>query len=376
MSTNQAQTGYQEPELNLDGLTAGSGGFGNFTNHKITDGDNIFRILPPFGTNHNGLPMAEWYLHWGFTDDQGNKKVLVCTKRFEKFCPICQQANTLRDTMSEIVREFEYEADGRTKVAWKNVPKELAVKHNEVKEQFDAIRAQRGYYYNALDESGTVGVLKIPKTAKDGLNEKIKDAVKRLGFNPLSLRDGCAFNIKRVRTGPNNFDVEYKVELVKVAVKDAAGDIVEKTPRSSVSEDLIQNFSERAYDIHTLYTVRPSSDLAKIMQGDTSVFAAEAAAKKTVQAERTASTAAAATAETIAPTTTEAPVTVEKPTVVMEGNTVTDTPKVATEVTTVTTPEAVQAKVETPTTETPTVAQTPDTTDPAVAALAKKLGHL
>ena len=85
---------YVEPELNVKGHQARSEGK-SWNNHKLKDGNNVFRITPPFGVGHNGYWYKAWYLHWGFVDSEGSNRPVVCTKGIENFCPICEQAELL-----------------------------------------------------------------------------------------------------------------------------------------------------------------------------------------------------------------------------------------------------------------------------------------
>jgi hypothetical protein len=97
---------YEEPKLNMSGLANTFGGR-TLKTHKIVDGDNALRILPPFGTGHNGNIYAEWVLHWGYVDKNAKVKPLVCTKKFEKYCPICEESKLLFDRKAALVGEFK-----------------------------------------------------------------------------------------------------------------------------------------------------------------------------------------------------------------------------------------------------------------------------
>ena len=270
-----ANSNYVEPNLNLGALEPDSGR-GKIVNHKLKEGDNIFRILPPFGANHNGLIMAEWYLHWGFTDSKGKYRPIVCTKRYEKYCPICEDANEVFKEKDTLIREFKSD-DG--KVNWKALPEEIRIKYSELNEKFNALRAQRHYYYNAMDDSGKVGILRLPKTAKEKLNAKILDALKRLNFNPTSLENGCSVKIVKVKKGVNAWDVEYDVDLFKQGVQ-RDGRYVDEYVTGPVPEWVQNNFHKVAIDIHSMYPIRTAAEVKKIMLGDASIFDREDEAKR------------------------------------------------------------------------------------------------
>lgn len=269
---------YQEPEINTGALKPGSSR--ELRSFKLNLGDNIYRILPPFGTNHNGVPFAEHYLHW-FTDPTGKQRPLACSKKTERFCPVCEEASNVYKEYERILGDFK-SPDG--KVNFKGMPDEINKKQKSVKEIFDKLRAQRGYYYNAMDQSGTVGVLRLPKTAADELGDRILEAIQTMGFNPLSLKNGTLFNIKQVaKDGPKSkMNVEYKVEFVRESENTADG-VIQRIKKSSLPESVILNFEKLAYDVHTLYPTRTSAELKRVMLGDKMVWADIDAAKKARQ---------------------------------------------------------------------------------------------
>ncbi len=55
MEDNMAQI-----RLNTDSLKERK----EWKRHKVNDGDNVFRILPPFGEASNGYPYHRWVIAW------------------------------------------------------------------------------------------------------------------------------------------------------------------------------------------------------------------------------------------------------------------------------------------------------------------------
>lgn len=256
---------YQEQEINLETLEPKTSR--QINRHKLKEGDNFFRILPPFGANHNGMVFAEWRIHWGYSDGNGQTRPLVCTFPTEGFCPICEESKKLYQAKEDLIKEFKNEDK---EVMWKLVPEDIKAQHTELRESWNTISSKKSYYYNAIDPSGNVAILQLSKTAKDQLNEKILYAHKKMGFNPVSLQTGCFFNVKKVKTGPRAMDVKYIVDFVKETIKAENGDVMEKIKREPISSFVIENFDKLAYDLHTLYPIRTAEELYKIMNGDTS----------------------------------------------------------------------------------------------------------
>jgi hypothetical protein len=286
---------YQEPELNFDAADSvdNKGSFRDFNNFKLVDGANIYRILPPFGTGHNGVWFAEWYLHWGFQNENGSNVPLACSYRTdERYCPICEEANEIRAKMDALVKD--YTTDKKTD--WEAVPPAIQEKYYELRPSWNDIKAQRGYYYNALNQANEVGILRLtPKTGK-ALNEKIKEAYNKKSIHALSLTKGIFFNIYRKRTGKRAFDVEYSVDFFREEVEIEGHGVVEKIREAAVPETIAQNFESLAYDIHKMYTLRTAAELKKIMLGEpvgSSSGNSNGATKTTVDSSEVAAAATA-----------------------------------------------------------------------------------
>lgn len=258
---------YKEEELNLDGMVPSSGSGKGITNITLKEGDNLLRILPPFGTNHRGVPFAEVNLHW-FQLDEKSRRPLRCSYPTERYCPVCEEANILYKEKEELVEEFK---DDKGRVDWKSLPKNLSVKYKDLNDKFSALRASKGWYYNALTPSGTVGVLRLSKTAATDLGNLIVKAVKEFGFNPLSLKNGATFNFKKMKTGPLPMNVEYKVEFLMKSEKTANG-VSLNIDTSPVADGIIENFEKLAYDVHAMYPIITSQQLKRAMIGDDTVW--------------------------------------------------------------------------------------------------------
>ena len=304
-----------EAELNLGGLVPSSGKR-DFVTHKLSEGDNIYRILPPFGTNHRGLPFAEVSLHWFSIVDpktgETKNRPLRCSYATEGYCPICEQANELYNEKDALLKEFKDE-DG--KVDWKSVPDDIKAKHKQVKGQFDSLRAQRGFFYNALDQSGMVGILRLPKTAAVKVGELIRKAVQQYGFNPLSLEKGVSFNIIQKKTGPLPMNVEYSAEFVTRSVTGPNG-VELKIELTPAAESVRNDFENLAYDVHAMYPVVTAAELKRVALGDEKVWneiddrKKAAADAKAAKAKSTMTVVAEDKPEAVAEVATEPKVTV------------------------------------------------------------------
>src|SRR5277367_3552985 len=80
-------------KLNLDSLKSRK----EWKRHKVKDGHNIFRILPPFGESSNGYPYRKWQIVWGLTDpESGRARPYADSLINEKRSPVIEFVNELK----------------------------------------------------------------------------------------------------------------------------------------------------------------------------------------------------------------------------------------------------------------------------------------
>jgi len=232
-------------ELNLDGMSS-SGSRREINRFKVTEGSHIFRILPPFGTNHNNVPSRQVQLHWGFKKKDGKTSPIPCSYTSEGFCPICEKVK-------------EREAAAERAKSQGNVDEA-----NEILKDSGEIKVRRSYLLNATNKAGEVGILELTKTSIDQLVDLFKQYQNKYGKNPVSLATGVWFVFNRSGKG---FNTKYTVEFNKTILTLDDGDQVEKLDNSVLSPNIVENFDKLAYDIHKMYAPVASSDLRKILNG-------------------------------------------------------------------------------------------------------------
>lgn len=257
--------------LNLDGMLSSRR---DITRFKVTEGSHIFRILPPFGTNHNNVPSRKVELHWGFTKKDGGLSPVLCSYPTEGFCPICAKVKELESLAAELLAQGNKEmADAALLLIQGN--KEMADalraqaqsnldKSDATLKDAGRIKSRRSYLLNASNKDGELGILEITKTALDALVSLMKQYVNRYGKNPTSLTQGCWFVFNRTGKGYNTV---YTVEFNKKMLTLEDGEQVEKVDTEALSPNIITNFEKLAYDIHKMYTPVSATDLQKILDG-------------------------------------------------------------------------------------------------------------
>jgi len=257
--------------LNLDGMLSSRR---DITRFKVTEGSHIFRILPPFGTNHNNVPSRKIELHWGFTKKDGGLSPVLCSYPTEGFCPICAKVKELESLAATLLAQGNKEmadaallltqmdqagADALRAQAQGNLDKSDATLKDAGR-----IKARRSYLLNAANKNGELGILEITKTAVDALVCLMKQYVNRYGKNPTSLTQGCWFVFNRTGKGYNTV---YTVEFNKKMLTLDDGEQVEKVDTEALSPNIITNFDKLAYDIHKMYIPVSAVDLQKILAG-------------------------------------------------------------------------------------------------------------
>jgi hypothetical protein len=231
-------------ELNLNGMV--SSGRRDIKRFKVTDGSHIFRILPPFGTNHNNVPSREIQLHWGFAKKDGKTSPVPCSYPHEQYCPICEFVK------AEEARAEREKALGNTEKA------------KEILEAASQFKAKRSFLLNASNKAGEIGILEIPKTALEAAKDLFQQYQNRYNKNPVSLTTGVWLVFSRTGKG---FNTTYSVEFNKTILTLPDGDQVEKLDTSPLAANIVENYQKLAYDIHKMYPPVASSDLKKILGG-------------------------------------------------------------------------------------------------------------
>lgn len=227
----------------------------------IKEGTSWYRILPPYGTGHNGFPWAFHGIHWGLKDSNGNQIPVRCSYDREKFCPICAE---VWDAEKQL-KSFEKDDNSEAK--------------QDLEEFVKTFRADKAYYLNALTIDGRVKKLKIKpilvtgrsggdgKKAEGQLIQRIKKAIVDKKFDPMALDTGCWFEF--TRTG-RNFNTEYGVDF-----KRHPDETIDRTPISGAFPEVYEAIKAQLaggegpmFDVHTLYELRSSAELKRYFSGE------------------------------------------------------------------------------------------------------------
>jgi hypothetical protein len=236
--------------------------------HKVNDGDNVFRILPPFGEASNGYPYHRWVVAWLADPNTGRRRPYASPYSFgEKACPVSEYCGLLEKKRDAIGAQIKVslEQQGFNEDQIKVKLQEKLKIFNEI---LFSIKPKAVFIYNACNKSGELGLLELKKTAHDAMKKQMMQYVKDYNQDPTSLNSnpddsGVWFNVKK--TGRNK-ETEYSVEKRQVKIRD------QQTGRTSWADDqeplpdnIVENFDEVGYDLTSIYKRVSYEDLKEAL---------------------------------------------------------------------------------------------------------------
>lgn len=222
-------------KLNLDSLKSRR----EWKRHKVKDGHNVFRILPPFGEASNGYPYRKWQIIWGLTDpESGRARPFASSITSEKRCPVTEYVAKLKVHAEAI--ESQMKAAGASKEAVNDRLKDL-------RELINNLSPKTVYVYNAVDKSGEVGLLELKSTAHKAMKSQMNQYIQDYNQDPTSLNSadddsGVWFDITRQGLGR---DTEYDVKKCQNKVKTTQG-ISFVDDRSPLPDSVVENYDNLA----------------------------------------------------------------------------------------------------------------------------------
>lgn len=226
--------------------------------HKVKEGTNTYRILPPFGENANGYPYKKWSLIWGLKDPaQGRVRPFASSLATEKKCPVVEFVDSLTLLAKEKTSALEKQGASKEQIKESN---------KALNELISDLRPKTLFLYNAVDQSGTVGILEVKTTANKKLKKLMMNYINDYGQDPTSLNSeetdaGVWFNFTRSGSG---FDTEYDVVKKQTQTK-INGQLAFVDDRSPLPENVAKNFDDLAYDVHNLYDQKSYDELKAIL---------------------------------------------------------------------------------------------------------------
>lgn len=247
-------------KLNLDSLKSRK----EWKRHKVKDGHNIYRILPPFGESSNGYPYRKWQVIWGLTDpESGRARPFASSMTSEKRCPVSEYVQELKqraETMSSQLKAAGYSDE------------DIRARLKDLNDLIGNIVPKTVYVYNACDKSGEVGLLELKATAHKDMKEKMNKYIQDYNQDPTSLNSadddsGVWFDVVRSNATGKFRDTTYKVDKVQTKVKNGAT-FSYVDDRSPLPDQIVENYDNLAYDLSSIYQVKTYEQLAEVLQAN------------------------------------------------------------------------------------------------------------
>jgi len=229
--------------------------------HAVNSGDNVYRILPPFGNSADGYPYRRWVLVW-LTDPQtGRLRPFSSPFSFnQKQCPVYDYVNQLENLFKKeearMVSSGEYSKE------------EIREYLKPISEILWKIKPKTTYLYNACNKSGEVGLLELKKTAHDAIKKQMMQYVTDYGQDPTSLNsdaDDSGVWFKITRTGEKT-DTEYSVTKNQIKYRDPnTGKISWADDQEPLSDNVVDNYEDLGYDLSTVYRQISYDELKEVL---------------------------------------------------------------------------------------------------------------
>jgi hypothetical protein len=245
-------------KINMDSLKTRR----EWKRHKVKDGNNIFRILPPFGESSNGYPYRKWQIIWGLQDpESGRSRPFASSMTSEKRCPITEYVGELKKK-AEVLKS-QLQAAGVSE-------EDQKARLQSLNSLISNMNPKTVYIYNAADRAGDVGLLELKSTAQKKMKALMTTYIKDYNQDPTSLNSedtdsGVWFNITRTGEGR---DTEYDVLKFQTKTKSATGKITFEDDRSPLPDSVVESYDDLAYDLGSVYQVKSYDELAEILEAN------------------------------------------------------------------------------------------------------------
>jgi len=335
----------------------------NWIRHKVNAGDNVYRILPPYGDVdvHQNVPFKKWSVVWGLVDPTSGRMRPINSpmNSDERRCPVTEYLDLLDKQVKSL--NDQYKAQGCTE---DQIKESLTVVNRLLWE----IKPKHGYAYNGVDKSGSVGILEIKTTAHKAMKKRMMEYINMYSQDPTSLSSdmddsGIWFNI--TREGERK-DTKYDVLFNTTREKDAQGRLVSIDDRSALVANVVENYEDLGYDLHSLYKTPTYDELKATLILNINEWAKENP-EVLIPGFQMSDLPQAATAPIETPIETPAPIVQGKKPINIsmgteEDSTATILPTISAPTPIITTTPTTQPTMQQPTMQQPTPAPTPTPT--------------
>lgn len=234
-------------------------------NWRVVKGTtSTYRILPPFGLY---AKIGKWFqyeaIHWGITGTNGKQKPFKCiqkmnykTKMIEVECPMCSRIAAQNKLFDD--RKAALEADKKTK-------DEVVALLQPLTDWFRRYNVQKGFFVNAMKQSGEIGRLFIKIKQKQNLDLEIEKLMKNKNpINPILATEGVYFEFSKHGLGSQTiFPVNVFKETVVVN-----GQEYETVKKAPLTDEVLARMTTEAFELANFYKEIPFNQIAMLASAE------------------------------------------------------------------------------------------------------------
>jgi hypothetical protein len=233
-------------------------------NHfKLKDGDQVFRILPPFSEINEtfpnlGLPdnnfWSRYYsVHFGYKNTEGKLRPFNSPLVKNSKTKMVESPDAALDRLNDFkakLQQAREEGNGA-----------LGAKLNTLVGFKGVYSVDNNHHMNVVDLQGNIGELKIRYKAKTLLDAEIKK-LEAEGTDPLSLEDGRFFVF--TRSGNAN-ETNFKVSVYTEKVDVPGFGRMDRPVVHKVGPEILNRLKTEAFDLSTIFNKLTSEEVAEIV---------------------------------------------------------------------------------------------------------------
>lgn len=228
-------------------------------NWRISDGDNVYRILPPLGKLAASGKWAVFEaLHWGYRGSKGMRPFKCIQRKNPKTgmitvqCPECTK-----------IEEYKtLEANAKAQKAAEGLSKdEITEAVKPLTDWLFSHNLDKKWYVNAMKEDGSIGRLAMPHKMYGALQTRIEKLMGEDGVDPISLDGGVWFVL--TRTGKGN-QTAFSVD-VKYTQEDFNGRKVKVIKPAPLDEDTLARVASEAFDLSDSFRALKYEEIKRLV---------------------------------------------------------------------------------------------------------------
>lgn len=215
---------------------------------NIAEGDNIYRLLPPFGDlADSGTWWVKTVVHWGYRNSEGKARTFRC---LGKGCPECAFIKATQERMQALEKALPAKPSQEELAPVKFLAAVLK-DHN----------LQITYDVNALNQQNQIGLLRIKTKMWQTFGAKYEESWKPKNIHPASVERGVWINFRKKGTGTtailNVTDVKKSVEI--------EGEMAEVTAIHVLNQDVLNRLENEAFDLNKVAFTLEAEKVQKLV---------------------------------------------------------------------------------------------------------------